>query len=128
MYISLIRYDVHLSHTNYSAPAPAAAEPVAYIYLYVLFQMQSCGLLPCLRNSCIGAQIRQIFPKRTAHRHHCCSVNHTTASTSISFQVLQQLATARRVNVKKQEHAHSIQVIKELDDLYEELEEVFCEY
>lgn len=84
--------------------------------------MQSFGLLPCLGNSCIGGQNRQIFPKRTA------AAGSSNASTSISFQVLQQLATARRVKVKEQEHAHSIKVIKELDDLYEELEEVFCEY
>jgi hypothetical protein len=37
------------------------------------------------------------------------------------------MAAGRRVEEKEKEHAKSARVIKELDELYEGLEDVFCE-
>jgi len=72
-------------------------------------------------SACFGARLRRFVLQQVA----AASAN--TASTSTSFRVLQQMAAGRRVEEKEKEHAKSARVIKELDELYEGLEDVFCE-
>ena len=81
----------------------------------------------------------RLFCHQTSIRH--LLVNPPQASGTLSptssslappltscFQILQQLAAARRVSADEKQQANTVQVLKQLDDLYEELEEVFCEY